>query len=115
MLRSLLKSKIHRATVTLANVDYEGSISIDQDLMERVDLWPGELVHVWDVDNGQRFETYVITAPRASGEVGINGAAARRVEVGHRLIIAAFGISADPIEPRMVLVDAANTFVRTLP
>jgi len=82
--------------------------------MERVDLWPGEHVHVWDIDNGQRFETYAIVAERGSGVICVNGAAARRVEVGHRVIIAAFGMSDQPIVPRIALVDARNRFVRSL-
>src|SRR5438067_4698933 len=84
-LLTILKSKIHRATVTEANVDYVGSITIDRDLIDRVDLIPGELVHVWNVDNGQRFETYVMVGKRGSGIICVNGAAAHRVEVGHKL------------------------------
>ncbi|MCX6362523.1 MAG: aspartate 1-decarboxylase [Armatimonadetes bacterium] len=113
-LLNLLKSKIHGVTVTEANVDYVGSIGIDADLAERAGLRAGELVHVWDVDNGQRFETYVIIAPHGSGQVSVNGAAARRVEAGHKAIIAAFVLTDEPEEPRIVLVDAANRFDRML-
>ena len=107
-LRTLLKSKIHRATVTEANVDYVGSITIDRDLIEEVDLLPGELVHVWNVDNGQRFETYVMSGERGSGLICVNGAAAHRVEVGHRVIITAFVLADEPVEPKMILVDEHN-------
>jgi aspartate 1-decarboxylase len=110
-LLTLLKSKIHRATVTQANLDYVGSITIDRDLMDRVGLLAGELVHVWDVDNGQRFETYVLAGARGSGVICVNGAAAHRVEVGHKVIITAFVMTDEPVEPRMILVDDRNRFV----
>lgn len=113
-LLTLLKSKIHAATVTEANVDYIGSIAIDRDLIDRAGLLPGELVHVWVIDNGHRFETYVLEAARGSGVISVNGAAARRVEVGNRLIIAAFALTDEPIEPRIVLVDSRNRFDRYL-
>ncbi len=111
VLRSLLRSKIHGARVTAAEVEYFGSIAIDADLIERVDLLPGERVHVWDMDNGQRFETYVIEAERNSGIVCVNGAAARRVNVGDRLIIAAFVLTDEPIKPRIALVDEKNRYI----
>jgi aspartate 1-decarboxylase len=114
-LLTLLKSKIHRATVTEVDVEYVGSIAIDRDLIERAGLLPGELVHVWNVDNGERFETYVIGAERGSGVVSINGAAARRAAVGHRVIIAAFALTDEPVVPSIVLVDERNRFVRYLP
>jgi aspartate 1-decarboxylase len=110
----MLKSKIHRATVTMADVDYIGSIAIDADLIERVDLRPGELVHVWNVDNGQRFETYVIEEARGSGAIIVNGAAAHRVQVGHKVIIAAFCLTDEPVVPRAILVDEFNRYVRDL-
>lgn len=113
-LRQLLKSKIHRATVTDANVDYVGSVTIDSDLMESCDLWPGELVHVWNIDNGKRFETYTIAGERGSGIICINGAAALHVSVGHRVIIAAFALSDRQVEPKIVLVDDKNKLVRYL-
>src|SRR5579884_4111317 len=96
-LLNMLKSKIHRATVTQADVNYIGSITIDLDLIERAGLYPGELVHVWNVDNGHRFETYVFEGARGSGEIVVNGAAAHRVQVGHRVIIAAFCLTDEPI------------------
>jgi len=108
MLRSLLRSKIHGARVTGAEVDYVGSIEVDADLIERVDLLPGEQVHVWDVENGQRFETYVIEGERGSGVICVNGAAAHRVKVGDRLIIAAFVLTDEPVTPHVVVVDENN-------
>lgn len=108
ILRSFLRSKIHGARVTAAEVDYVGSISVDAELLERVDLAPGERVHVWDVDNGQRFETYVIEAERGSGTVCVNGAAAHRVRVGDRLIIAAFALADEPLRARIIFVDEHN-------
>lgn len=110
ILRSLLRSKIHWARVTEAEVDYVGSIAIDADLIERADLMPGERVHVWDVENGQRFETYVIEAERLSGTICVNGAAAHRVGVGDRLIIAAFALADEPVEPRIIMVDECNRY-----
>jgi aspartate 1-decarboxylase len=113
-LLNLLKSKIHRATVTDADVNYVGSITIDPDLIERSGLVVGELVHVWNVDNGQRFETYVIEGAPNSGQIVVNGAAAHRVQVGHKLIIAAFCLSDEPVVPKMILVDDRNRYVRDL-
>jgi aspartate 1-decarboxylase len=110
----LLKSKIHRATVTQADVDYIGSIAIDPDLTDRIGIVPNELVHVWDVDNGERFETYVITGERGSGEIIVNGAAAHRVRVGHKLIIAAFCFTDEPVTPKVILVDEQNRYLRDL-
>lgn len=114
VLRQVLKSKIHRATITEANVDYIGSITIDADLMERVDLLPGELVHVWNLTNGERFETYAIAGEPGSGVICINGAAALRVAVGQKIIIAAFALTGEPITPRIILVDDHNRFVKYL-
>ena len=113
-LLTLLKSKIHRATVTDADVNYVGSITIDQDLIERTGLVPGELVHVWNVDNGQRFETYVIPGEPGSGQIVVNGAAAHRVHVGHKVIIAAFVLTDEPVTPKVILVDDHNRYVEDL-
>jgi aspartate 1-decarboxylase len=113
-LLTLLKSKIHRATVTDADVNYIGSITIDQDLVGRAGLVPGELVHVWNVDNGQRFETYVIPGEAGSGQIVVNGAAAHRVHVGDKVIIAAFCLTDEPITPQVILVDDHNRYVRDL-
>jgi aspartate 1-decarboxylase len=113
-LLTVLKSKIHRATVTEANVDYVGSITIDRDLIDRSGLLVNELVHVWNVDNGERFETYVLEGPRGSGIICVNGAAAHRVEVGHRVIVTAFALTDEPVEPTAILVDEQNRYVRNL-
>lgn len=113
-LRTMLKSKIHRATVTDANVNYIGSISIDPDLLERIDLIEGELVHVWNVDNGERFETYVLVGEPNTGQIVINGAAAHRVSIGDKVIICAFYLTDEPVTPKAILVDEQNRFVRNL-
>lgn len=113
-LRQLLKSKIHRATVTDADLHYVGSITIDQTLLERVDLWPGELVHVWNVTNGARFETYALAGEPGSGIIQINGSAAHRASRGDVVIIAAFCLTDEPVTPKAVLVDERNQFVRQL-
>jgi len=86
-MRVMLKSKIHRARVTHANIEYEGSISIDKNLMEAADILPFEQVHVLNIDNGARFETYAIEAEAGSGEIGIQGAAARLASAGDKVII----------------------------
>lgn len=91
MQRQMLKSKIHRATVTDCDVDYIGSITIDTELMAGADLLVNEQVHVWDVDNGERFVTYVIEGETGSGAMQVNGAAAHLVEPGHKIIVASFG------------------------
>jgi aspartate 1-decarboxylase len=116
MHRTLLKSKIHRASVTGCDVDYVGSITLDADLMAAADLVPHEQVHVWDVDNAARFVTYVLAGPAGSGTVQVNGAAARLVETGHRVIVASFAsFSSDEVwahEPVVVHVDADNTIAQ---
>jgi aspartate 1-decarboxylase len=91
MQRQMLKSKIHRATVTDCDVDYVGSVTLDPELMRRADLLVNEQVHVWDIDNGARFVTYAIEGETGSGTVQVNGAAARLVRIGDRVIIASFG------------------------
>ncbi len=113
-LRQLLKSKIHRATVTEADVNYVGSITIDQSLLERVDLWDGELVHVWNVTNGERFETYALTGEPGSGIVRINGAGAHRARPGDIVIVAAFALADEADSPKVILVDDHNRFLRDL-
>ena len=110
MQRTMLKSTIHRATVTAASVDYVGSITIDSNLMEAADIIAHEQVHVLDIDNGARLVTYAI--PGGAGEICVNGAAARQVEVGDRVIIISYG-EFDPEEllfhkPHIVLVDEDN-------
>jgi aspartate 1-decarboxylase len=112
----MLKSKIHRATVTACDLHYAGSITIDSELMQQADLLPHELVHVLDVDNGERFETYVIEGRPGSGDVQVNGAAARLVHEGDRVIIVSYGqydeAELEALEPRVVHVDANNEVVR---
>jgi len=113
-MRTVLKSKIHRAWVTDANPDYVGSILIDEDLMDRVDIWNFEKVLVCDVTNGSRFETYAIAGERGSGVCAIQGAAARLSAPGNCLIIMSFEMTDDPVDPQMILVDEENRFVEFL-
>ena len=112
MIRTMLKSKIHRATVTEANIEYEGSISIDENLMKAADLLPFERVHVWDCTNGARLETYAIPAAPGSGEICINGAAAHRIKPHDLVIIASFvqveDAECSDWEAARVFVDEAN-------
>lgn len=113
-LLTLLKGKIHRATVTSSNVDYIGSITIDSDLMERSGIVEGEMVHVWNVTNGQRFITYAIPGEALSGIIQINGSAAHRASAGDKVIVVAFISTDEQFQPRVVLVDDQNRFVRYL-
>jgi len=112
MLRTMLKSKIHRATVTEADLHYVGSVTIDADLMDAVDLLEGEQVTIVDVTNGARLVTYAITGKRGSGVIGINGAAAHLVHPGDIVILIAYAMMTDAearaYRPRVVLVDADN-------
>ncbi len=108
----MLKSKIHRATITVVDADYEGSIGIDARLLEAADILPFEQVHVLDITNGNRFETFAIPEPVGSGTIGVYGAAARLVARGDLVIILAYGLVAEDeardVEPRLVFVNAAN-------
>ncbi len=119
MYRMLLKSKIHRATVTQADLDYVGSLTIDSDLLKAADLVPGELVHVADVNNGARLETYVLEGPGGSGIIGINGPSTHLIQTGDLILIMAFAIVPERevpnIKPRVVFVDGNNriTALRT--
>lgn len=113
-MRTLLRSKIHRAFVTECNEDYIGSILVDRELMERVDLWEYEKVLICDVTNGNRFETYAIAGDKGSGVVSVQGAAAKLVDKGDCIIIMSFAVSDDPVEPKMILVDEDNQFVEYL-
>src|SRR5947208_3729092 len=115
ILRQILKSKIHRVKVTEANAEYVGSVTVDKDLLERAGILLGEHVHVWNIDNGERFVTYAMEAPRESGIVCVNGAGARKVEIGHRLIIASFALTDEPIDPQIILVDDRNRFTIHVP
>ncbi|MFI6101993.1 aspartate 1-decarboxylase [Lentzea sp. NPDC051213] len=115
MFRTMLKSKIHRATVTQADLHYVGSVTVDEDLMEAADLLAGEQVAIVDVTNGARLETYVIPGERGTGVLGINGAAAHLVHPGDIVILIAYGqmddAEARTYQPRVVFVDADNNVV----
>lgn len=117
MHRKMLKSKIHRATVTGADLHYEGSITIDQDLLDASDIIPYEAVAVWNVTNGNRFETYAIEGERGSGVICINGAAARLVSPKDLVIVASFvdmeNSEALKHEPKLVFVDDKNRMLPT--
>ena len=110
----MLKSKLHRARVTATEIDYEGSIAIDKDLLERVDIQPYEQVHIYNINSGNRFITYVISAERGSGTFSINGAAARLAQINDRIIVAAYGnIDKDKEkhQPKILLLDASNKVI----
>ncbi len=115
MQRKMLRGKIHRATITEANLHYQGSITIDADLMEAADLIEYEQVEVWNITNGNRFSTYTMLGERGSGTICINGAAAHKATTGDMVIIGNFGwMSEDEAQrhkPRVVLVDEANRIV----
>ncbi|MDQ7037742.1 MAG: aspartate 1-decarboxylase [Aquificota bacterium] len=115
MRRQMLKSKIHRLTVTDADLNYEGSLSLDRDLMDIADLRPFERIEVYNISNGERFSTYVIPAPRGSGEVKLNGAAARLGCKGDLIIVASYGEYEEEdlqnYRPILVYVDSANRAV----
>ena len=117
MNRTMLKSKIHRATVTDCDLHYVGSITVDPDLLEAADILEHEQVAIVDVDNGQRFETYTIAGERGSGIIGINGAAARLVHPGDMVILIAYGQLEDAeargLQPHVVFVDADNKVMAT--
>ena len=115
MLLTLLKGKIHRATVTQCDLNYEGSISVDSALLERSGILPHEQVDVLNINNGERFTTYAIRAERGSGVISVNGAAARKAQVGDLLIIASYAMMSEldlqKFEPSLVYVDAINRIV----
>jgi len=115
MFRTMFKSKIHRATVTQADLHYVGSLTVDRDLMDAADLLPGEQVQVVDIDNGARLETYLIAGPRGSGVIGVNGAAARLVSPGDLVIIISYAQMTDEearsFTPRVVHVDRDNRII----
>jgi len=112
----MLKSKVHRATITGSDLNYVGSITMDPELLEAGDIREHEQVHVLDIDNGARFETYTIAGGRGSGEITINGAAARLVHPGDKVIVVSYAeyeeAELDTYEPRVVHVDADNRIVR---
>ena len=116
MMRIMMKSKIHRATVTQADLDYVGSVTLDAALMEAADLLEGEQVAIVDITNGARIETYVIPGERGSGVIGINGAAAHLVHPGDLVIIMSYALVTDAearsLEPKVVHVDEKNQIVK---
>ena len=110
----MLKSKLHRARVTATEIDYEGSIAIDENLLERVDIRPYEQVHIYNINSGDRFITYVISAERGSGTFSINGAAARLAQINDRIIVAAYGnidIDKEKHQPKVLLLDSSNKVI----
>lgn len=113
-MRWVLRSKIHNATVTEANLSYIGSITIDPELIEQTGLWVGEKVLVVSNTSGARLETYVIAGERGSGWICMNSAAAHLIGVGEQIIVMGFELTANPVQPKVVLVDAGNKFVRYL-
>ncbi len=112
MLRNMLKSKIHKATITQADLMYEGSLTIDRDLMAEVGLYPSEKVKVYNIHSGDRFDTYVIEGEPGSGIIGLNGAAARKGLVGDLIIIVSYALytveDLKNYEPKVIVVDAEN-------
>jgi len=116
-LRTMMTGKIHRATVTQADLHYVGSVTVDEDLLDAADILPGELVSIVDITNGARLETYVIAGPRGSGVIGINGAAARLVHPGDLVILIGYGqmetAEAREHQPHVVFVDADNKILAT--
>lgn len=113
-MRSVLRSKIHKATVTDANLDYIGSITIDEDLIERAGFWPGEKVLVVSNTTGTRIETYVIKGEKGSGTICMNGASAHLIKKGEEIIIMGFELTDQPIVPKNILVDKHNRFSKYL-
>lgn len=112
MQRMMLKSKLHRVTVTQAELHYEGSCAIDEDLLDAADIREYQQIEIWNVDNGERFTTYAIKAERGSGTISVNGAAARKASPGDLLIIATFAmineVELTKFEPDLIYVDARN-------
>ena len=113
-MRWILRSKIHKATITEANLEYLGSITIDKDLIDKVGIVVGEKVLVTDNTNGTRLETYVIAGERGSGTICMNGAAAHLIKKGDEIIIMGFELSDDEVKSKIILVDEGNKFVRYL-
>ncbi|MDD5375834.1 aspartate 1-decarboxylase [Acidithiobacillus sp.] len=115
MLLTLLKGKLHRVRVTAVELEYEGSCAIDSDLLAAAGIYPYEQIHIYDVNNGDRFSTYAISASAGSGIISVNGAAARRVSLGDVLIIAAYAqATADAVagfRPQLVYVDERNRII----
>lgn len=112
MYREVLKSKLHRAMITDADVEYEGSIEIPRDLMDAADLWPGEKVLVASITTGARLETYVLEGKPGTGKILINGGAAHLIKQGERVTIMAFAITDTPPKPSILLLDERNNVLR---
>jgi aspartate 1-decarboxylase len=110
-MRSVMRSKIHKATVTQANLDYIGSITIDQNLIEAAGFWPNEKVLVVSNSSGARLETYILVGERGSGCICLNGAAAHLIKKDEEIIIIGFELTSEPITPKAILVDKQNRFV----
>lgn len=114
---TMLKSKLHRATVTHAELDYEGSCAIDQDLLDAANILPFEQIHLYNVANGERFTTYAITAPRGSGTIGVNGAAAHKANPGDLLIICTYAEleakKSEHFQPALVYLNGDNAITHT--
>ncbi len=113
-MRSVMRSKIHKAIITEANPEYVGSITIDAELIDRVGLWQNERVLIASNTTGARLETYVIAGEPGSGKIGMNGPAAHTIGVGEEVVIMGFEMTEQPIEPKVILVDAENRFVSNL-
>ncbi|WP_028610569.1 aspartate 1-decarboxylase [Paenibacillus harenae] len=118
MFRTMMKSKLHRATVTEANLNYVGSITIDEDLMDAANMWENEKVQIVNNNNGARFETYIITGERGSGVICLNGAAARQVQPGDQVIIISYAMMTDEEakehKPIVTILDEKNRPLRML-
>lgn len=118
MLRQMLRAKLHRATITQANLDYEGSLTIDRDLLDAVGIMPFERVKIYNINNGERFDTYAIEGEAGSGVIGLNGAAARKGMVGDLVIIVTFGFypdsELDGFHPDIALLDENNKIKKML-
>jgi aspartate 1-decarboxylase len=113
-MRLVLRSKIHKANVTEANVDYVGSITIDEGLIEKAGFWPGEKVLVVDNTNGARLETYVMVGEKDSGIICMNGAAAHLIKVGDEIIVMGFELTDTTVKPQNIVVDKQNRFLSYL-
>ncbi len=118
MQRFVLRAKLHRATITEADLNYEGSLTIDQDLMDEAAIVPFEQVHVYNISNGERFETYAIAGPAGSGVIGLNGAAARKGHIGDLIIIACYCLLDESelagYHPHILLLDEKNKIAKKL-
>lgn len=113
-MREVLRAKIHKATITQADPDYIGSITIDKELIDLVDFWPNEKVLVASKTSGSRLETYVLVGEPGSGSICMNGPAAHLIAAGEEVVIMSFATVDEPIEPKIILVDDHNKFVRYL-